>query len=369
MKPNVKYFTLVVLLLVMLAFPGSALAASPQAAPHDDKIVFAGTYTLASGESLDGNLAVFAGTASTEKNSQVNGDIVLVGGTLTVNGVVNGNVNTVGGSLFLGDTAIIHGDVSTIGAAMHRSAKAQVDGKVVTGGETPFQFNMPTVVTPSRPVISNVFKPFTDALWLFLRALAMAALAIILSLFVGDHESRIAHAVVVEPVTAGGLGLLTAIIAPIILVILTITILLIPVTLLGILVLAFAGIFGWIALGLETGNRIAHLFKSEWALPVAAGVGTFILTLVAFGVGFIPCVGWLVPALISIIGLGGVIMSRFGSMPYPQAPAPMPAYHPITPVRPIPPVSNPAPTMTPPTITPPEPPSAPSENDRPEDQK
>jgi hypothetical protein len=93
---------------------------------------------------------------------------------------------------------------------------------------------------------------------------------------------------------------------------------LIPVSLLGILALIIAGVFGWIALGLEVGKRLASLFKMEWPLAVAAGLGTFLLSLVVNGIGFIACIGWVAPFLVTIIGLGGVILTRFGTQNYPS---------------------------------------------------
>ena len=61
------------------------------------------------------------------------------------------------------------------------------------------------------------------------------------------------------------------------------------------------------------------MFEKDWPLPVAAGVGTFALALVVDSVGtFIYCVGWLVPALIGLFGIGGVILTRFGTQQYPQ---------------------------------------------------
>jgi len=116
----------------------------------------------------------------------------------------------------------------------------------------------------------------------------------------------------------GSIGLLTLLVVIVLGVILAITIILIPVTLIGILILAFAIAFGWIALGLEVGQRTAMVLHQDWPFPLSAAVGTFILNFVAYGIGFIPCIGWLVPFLINLIGLGAVLLSRFGTQAYPQ---------------------------------------------------
>jgi hypothetical protein len=78
-------------------------------------------------------------------------------------------------------------------------------------------------------------------------------------------------------------------------------------------VFAAACVLGWLALGMEVGVRISQMFKGEWPLPLAAGLGVFILNLVAQGVGFIPCIGGMLSGLVGFIGLGAVLMTRFGT--------------------------------------------------------
>ncbi len=52
----------------------------------DDKVVFGGTYTLESGQTLDGNLVIFGGAVTTEADSTVNGDVALLGGVAEIGG-------------------------------------------------------------------------------------------------------------------------------------------------------------------------------------------------------------------------------------------------------------------------------------------
>ncbi|MDD5370006.1 MAG: polymer-forming cytoskeletal protein [Anaerolineaceae bacterium] len=317
MKSSIKVILLVV--LAMLVLPTTVLASNPGTPPQADKVVFGGTYTLASNDTLDGNLAVFGGSATVEKNATVTGDVVLAGGSLSIDGQVNGNVSALGGSIFLGDTAVVQGDVTTMGAALHRGANTRIMGKVINGFQGPFQVNVPEVTPAFR--LGDTFKPLVDVLWFFFRTLALAALAMLLVLFLPNPTERIGQSILAEPVTAGGLGLLTVIIAPILVVVLAITILLIPVSLLAVFLLIIAGLFGWIAVGTEVGKRIAQMFKGGWPLAVSAGIGTFVISLVAGAMNVVPCVGWVGSALVSMLGLGGVILTRFGTIPYPTTPA------------------------------------------------
>jgi hypothetical protein len=124
------------------------------------------------------------------------------------------------------------------------------------------------------------------------------------------------HAILIAPIISGGFGLLTIFVAPIVLVMIAITLIGIPISLLGILVLGFAGFLGWAAIGTEIGNRIARGFKSQWHIAVSAGVGTLLLTLVADLIGLIPCVGWVTPFFLSMLGLGAVVLTRLGTREY-----------------------------------------------------
>ena len=122
-----------------------------------------------------------------------------------------------------------------------------------------------------------------------------------------------------------------------------ITIILSPLSVLGLLLLVGAVIFGWTAINLEVGNRLARMFKVEWSAPVAAGIGALIFNLVVFGFAYIPCLGGVLSFLVLLFALGGVLVTRFGSHEYPEAAA--------VPVRPAPPAALVAPVIATPKVT------------------
>jgi hypothetical protein len=302
---------LIVMIFALLAFPGTALAQSPGGG--NDQVVFGGTYTLDKGKELNGNLVILGGTATLQEGSTVHGDITLTGGSLFVNGEVTGNIIGVGGTITLGDTAVVDGDINTIGATLIRSDKAVVKGNI--SSSSPGNFRFPLTWSPKG--LSNfnpldLFKPVGNVLWGIFQAIAMAALALLVTLFLPRPTGRVAHTIATQPVIAGALGLLTVVVAPALFIVLLITIIMIPLSLIGMLVLAIAFAFGWIAVGYETGHLLAGMFKAQWAAPVSAGVGTLVISLLGSFFTIIPCVGWVLPALLAIVGLGGVLITRFG---------------------------------------------------------
>jgi cytoskeletal protein CcmA (bactofilin family) len=182
-------YLLLLVMFVLLAFPGTAMAKSLQ----DDRVVAGGTFTLESGDTLDGSLIVFGGTASVEEDSIVEGETVVLGGIVTIDGSVEGNVVGIGGVVNLKENAYIDGDLTTVAATLNREPGAEVNGQVVTGIDVPafslvpstFDFPTFTEFQPSfQPAFANPVG-FTAwrIFWFIFRTLLWGALAALIALF------------------------------------------------------------------------------------------------------------------------------------------------------------------------------------------
>lgn len=323
MKPisRISLF-LITLVILVVAFPSTAFAQTT--GNEDGKFIFGGTYTLRSGETLYGGLVVVGGSAELEEDSLVVGDVVVIGGEVEIFGEVAGSVVAIGGKAYLGENAIVNEDLVTVGGTVQREEGALVRGAITA--EMPEDFDLgpfdPEVFNANqdwRSYLWNGFKPIGDMMMNVMQALAMGALAAVLALFLLKPMERVSQAVVTQPLPAGGLGLLTIIVLPALLVVLAITLILIPLSLIGFLALGAAFVFGWVALGLEVGKRMEKMFKVQesWVPAVRAGVGTLVLSLLSFAVGMIPCVGWILPFLVAMLSLGGVVVTLFGTRDYP----------------------------------------------------
>jgi hypothetical protein len=308
-----------------------------------DRVVLGGTFTLREGETLDGSLFVMGGTATLEQGSTVTGDVLLLGGSVSVHGSVGGDIVAIGGFADLSASARIAGDVNAIGGHVTYENRESIEGDVNTGmppGPIVIPGTVPIPDVPSidltRPSIFDGWMSgwFNLLMWLF-RAFLWTGLAALVVLFVPRPTERVADVVVSQPLIAGGLGLLTLFVAPILLVVMIITIIGIPVSLLVLFVLAVAWAFGLVAIGTEVGKRLAKAMNQDWALPVSAALGTLIVTLITNGIGLlIPCLGWMASVLVGMVGLGAVILTRFGSQRYQAAPV---AVAPVPPMPPAPP--------------------------------
>ena len=333
-----RIFVIAAILVALLVTPITALAQTPTPEPtktiSGDQVVIANTYRLTSSDELIGNLAVIGGTATLDEGSTMTGDVFLTGGTLTVSGTVNGDFIAIGGAVNIEDTADINGNISLIGATIKKSPLAEINGEITEQSPKFFDFNLSDPKAINFPFTAKT-SILTKMLQASLQALAMAALAVILGLLLPNQIKRVADTISKEPLVTGGVGLLTIVVAPIILVLLTITVILIPVTLLGSLLVGLAILFGWIAIGYEIGQRLSVLFKTTWHPSIAAGIGVLLLGLVTGFATLIPCVGWLIGVIVAILGLGAVVISRFGSSKY--ANKMVQAVVPSTPITPAPP--------------------------------
>lgn len=299
-----------ILLTVLLSglFPITTLAASPAA------VVIGNNYTLENGETLNDNLFILGGSVDLLAGSTINGNVLLIGGSVQASGTINGNVTVLGGTLSLGSTFILKGNLTNAGTAINRDPGAQILGEVNTIQNSPY-FTIPGQV--SIPTFNYDLNPFFRVISFFFRLFLWMLIAMVLAMFFPNHLNRISQTIFVQPLISGGLGLLTVIIVPIVLVLLAITICLIPISLLGILGLVVAWAIGLISLGYEVGKRIGAMLKQEWHPVILAGLGTLTLMLVLNGLeAMIPCVGWIPKALVGLLGLGAVLLTQFGMKPY-----------------------------------------------------
>lgn len=310
------FAVLSVALVALLAFPTTALAAGWK----DGRVVIGGTFTLKNGEILQGDLLVIGGAATLDAGSEITGTVGLIGGSIDVFGTIDGDLASVGGHLHLAPSGVVRGDLATLGSEVIRDQGAVVEGQVTSGEvDGPLDLTVPGVYLPRFPQTFIDLSPLSwtfDIGWYFLRAFLMAALAVLLVMFWPLRAGRVAQAVVAQPLASAGLGLLSFLVALPVIVFLVLTICLSPLGFVGGLVLVVGYTFGWIAIGLEVGQRLAAAFRQDWSLAVSAGVGTLVLTIVTYGIGFLPCIGWIAPAAVYGLGLGAVLLTRFGGQDY-----------------------------------------------------
>lgn len=329
MKKIFKFFTPLILLTLLLVPTRSAQAQGPNP-DGEGQVIFGSNFTLKSDDTFDGNLVVFGGNVTIEEDANLNGDLIVIGGTIRSDGEVQGDVVVVGGQVSLEESARVTGDLVTIGGQLNRAEGAEIEGQVVnnvapnitipTGRIPPTASDVPDVPEILLPNVHITYNLFGEFARIFGSALLVACLGVLGALFFRDRLDHVSQAIVSQPVMTGGIGLLSIVV----IIFTAITIIGIPLAFLGTIALAFAWLFGIISMGQEIGDRLAKAFRQDWTPVIATGLGTFVLIFIVAAfqslddlLPFMACVTWVFPALVGLLAIGAVVVTRFGTRPAP----------------------------------------------------
>ncbi|MEJ5197294.1 MAG: polymer-forming cytoskeletal protein [Anaerolineae bacterium] len=307
---------LAVLLLVFMAPAASAQSIG------GDRLVIGRSFVLRSGEELNGNLTVIGGAAELQADSAVRGDVTVVGGALDLAGTVQGDVSVFGSSATLRETAVIEGNLVVPGGAIRRAPRAVVAGEVFGGtGLLPWPvfggwagkgnaFTYPN--GPASILRSLILWQVVTAGWV----LGLALLGVIAVSIAPQAMGRMATQAASDPLVSFAMGLLTLVVGVLL------GLLLLIACCSGLLVwlaLAAAGLVGWLAVGLWVGQRLLQALKVRGASSLAeVTLGVALITVLAR----LPwCIGFLFVLVVGSLGLGAVVLTRFGTQPPELRPA------------------------------------------------
>ena len=307
-------------LLAALMFPTTVAAA-----PADDgKTVFGETYTLGSGEILEGDLNVFGGVVTVESGAVITGDTFVLGGVVTIDGTLQGNLTVIGGTVTLEDHAIIQGNLTSPASYVHRAEGAVIQGDIIQNLDIPWsdldvpQINPPEVLpSPAQEIVPAV----TDLAQTVGMTLVLAALGALLLLVMPKSAETMTKALVGTPWHVLGYGILTALVMLVGGVVLIITICFIPIAILLAVAFGLAVLTGWLALGYQLGKFIeTGIFKANWHPVLKAALGNLVLYLLAKGLQLTPYLGGVLAFIAALFGLGMSIVTLFGTRSYPRTP-------------------------------------------------
>ena len=310
MKSTFRFLTLFVLLALLLIPAASASAQGP--GPGSGRVVFGSNVTVESGDTFDGDLVVFGGNVTIEEDAALRGDLVVFGGRVQSNGEIEGDIVMVGGLVKLEDSALVTGDVVTIGGQLERAEGATVEGDVVNnvapnidipnGRVPPLVPDVPVAPDIPSPSFNVNYNPFGEIFWVLFWAVIVSAFAMLLALFWQPQIERAGALIVSQPLMTGAVGLLALFLGVILF-----------LTVLPPLLVAFAWLFGIVAIGAEVGERFTKAINQTWSTVLTIGFGTFLLMLVGGAIGLIPCLGGLMQLLLGLVGIGGAVLTWFGS--------------------------------------------------------
>ena len=232
-------------------------------------------------------------------------NVVVFGGQITVNGTVEQNVVAIGGSAVLTRTAVVGGDVVALGGVIAMGNDAEVHGTLTEINSSNISEAISDLLSDDWEGWSWLFAIFSVIVFMTILVTAMLIVALIPKPIVTISEGITLHTY--RAAIAGFVGLL--VIAPIavLLALSVIGIVLIP---LEIVLVVCAAVFGFIAVAQILGERVLALIKKSNSSLVRQ---TFWGLLILWLIGWIPYVGWMIKVLAIVLGLGGVMITRFGT--------------------------------------------------------
>ncbi|HEU5375609.1 MAG TPA: hypothetical protein VFV38_09235 [Ktedonobacteraceae bacterium] len=250
-----------------------------------------------------GDLTIFGSTLDVK--GQVRGNILAFGSNINITGSVDGDVNLYGGTLTMLNGSRMHGDINLFGGNERQESGGQLDGAIhdrsqrislwLPGVGTEFAFPFWSIVT-----------------W--------AILGLVLISLFPEHMMFVRTTVASKTRRSLFLGLLSLLLAPVVLIILTALIISIPLAILIAIGLIVAWAFGTVAIGWLVGEYIMRAIAPRHNTRLAqVTVGLTALVLV----GSLPYIGWIVSVGAGLLGLGAVFLSRFGTRLYSQPRQPL----------------------------------------------
>ncbi len=231
--------------------------------------------------------------------------VITIGGQITVNGTVEKNVVAIGGSVVLTKTAIVEGNVVSLGGVIVMGRDARVDGSLTEFNSSNLYETLTAALSTEWEGWSWIFAIISLSIFLVILVLALLTVALlpkpvrIISEAIRENTFKV--------VLCGLLGLV--LIAPLAL-LLTISVVGIALIPLEVIVVACSIILGFISVGQLIGRKALQLFKRPNPGMIRETLWGLIILWI---IGWIPYIGWMVKAVAIVIGLGAVLITRFGT--------------------------------------------------------
>src|SRR5579859_601732 len=254
---------------------------------------FGSTITIGAGNVLCGDVTIVGGTISVQ--GLMRGNILAFGSTILLDGGVSGDIRLFGGSIRFGTRYYVLGNVNLYGIRVDGEKEARIDGTFDDHSKNNGLFGL---------------GAFNLPVWFLL---LMIPLGLLYARFFPEHIMFVSATVKNQTRRSLMIGLLSALLAPAVLLILIALIISIPLALIVLLVLLIAWTAGTLAICWMLGEQVIRAFTSRPStryLQVIVGV---IMLAVFIS---LPFFGWIVFLGTGIVGVGAVFLSRFGTRLY-----------------------------------------------------
>jgi hypothetical protein len=261
-------------------------------------------FSVATVRAESSNIVKIGSDVTIEEGTKVH-NVLAIGGQVTVDGVVENDIVAIGGSVVLTGKAMVGGNVFVLGGITVRGSGAEIRGNLT-------EINADDISAAIANALSEEWEGWS---WIFAIIsmsifLGVLLLTIITVFLIPKPIRLISSAIMEKPfkVTAWGIGGLTLIVPlAVLLAVSVVGIVLIP---LEMTIVLCAVLLGFIAVSQLVGRKLFTLLKRQDQSIMRETIwGLIVLWLI----GWIPYVGWMIKMCSIVIGLGGVLLTRFGT--------------------------------------------------------
>ncbi len=256
---------------------------------------FGGAIVIGPQEVECGSVVALGGSLAIQ--GEVRGSVTAFNATVVISGIIDGNLKLYGGSLVLRDGEHVQGNIDLYGTR-YAAQTAPVHGGYFSTHTNPLDW----------------LYPFANG-WdvTFWSLVIWEALGLLITLLFPEHVLFVRTTLVGQAKRGLLVGLLSVLLAPIVLIVLFALVITIPLAIIVGLGLIAAWALGIVAMGGQLGkyiiSKIAPQHNTRYA-QVAVGLAVLVLA------GALPVIGILITIGAGTIGLGAVFLSRFGTRLY-----------------------------------------------------
>lgn len=284
-----------------------------------------GDIALAEGEHKRDDIIRIGESIEVAEGDTVAGDVVSIGGSVTVRGHVSGDAVSVGGSIVLEAPGVIEGDAVSVGGGIEKGEGTRIGGSTAEIGMKfgPFRYMFPRGIARGAPRFCTILGASPIARVIGVGVLLL--IAVLLVLFLPGPTGRLSKTVqshLPRSILFGILGEIA--IVPLCLV-LAVSVIGIPLIPLALIAYAAAFLLGMAGVGLVVGeiflkragatpgSSVAAVVIGVVLIELLALLGTFLSPVTPGLGGALRFIGVLVLYFAWTIGLGAVIVTRFGT--------------------------------------------------------
>jgi hypothetical protein len=275
MRPETVPLLLVALLLVS-AQPGVDMVTT----------VFDGTQDVP-GDA--GAVVVADGTVAIPNDTRTTTSLYVIGGTARIEGTLDGRLVQLAGNVTVGSSGTVTEQYQVLGGDREIATDAAVDPEVVA-----------EPVTQKR-------SPIESLTIFLLQAVILGVVSFVVGRRYSEFLANVRHSIRHHPVVSGTVGLLSIVTLLALFVFMAFTIILLPVSLLGLLGGVFVYLYAYISIGSLLGQWVP---TDRPGVATAAGAVLFLMA--SRVLSFLHIVGESLLIAVVVIAIGAVFITYFG---------------------------------------------------------